>query len=56
MEVAKTHCLVCKKPTSDDGPGVDVVTAKGRPMHKSKCAECGKNKSRFLKKAVIDIK
>ena len=43
-----SYCLVCKKNTEDNEPKV-VRTKNDRLMLSSKCAICGKKKSKFIK-------
>ena len=44
----KSYCLKCKKDTENINPRVSK-TSNNRTMILSKCAKCGKKKSRFIK-------
>ena len=48
----KSYCVKQKKQT-ESVPGSEriVTTKNGRKMMKSKCAECGAKKTRFMKKS-----
>ena len=46
--IEDTYCIVDKKKTANLEPTV-VQTKNGRYMLKSKCAVCGKTKTRFIK-------
>lgn len=44
-----SHCLVCKKGTSNVGSELHHTT-KGKPYLRSKCGSCGKTKCLFVNK------
>ena len=43
-----TYCLKCRKDTKNIDAKI-IKTRNGRLMISSKCAECGRKKSRFIK-------
>ena len=45
----KSYCLKCRKDTENINPSVSS-TSNGKAMILSKCAICGRKKSRFIKK------
>ena len=49
QELGETYCIVDKKKTGNLEPTI-AQTKNGRYILKSKCAICGKRKTRFLKK------
>ena len=44
----KSYCLKCRKDTENVNPSVSS-TSNGKAMILSKCAICGRKKSRFIK-------
>ena len=44
----KTYCLVCRKYTKNNNPKI-VRNRQNRLMIQSNCANCGSEKSRFIK-------
>ena len=45
----KTYCVKCRKNTENSNSKI-FKTKNGRLIMQSKCADCGINKSRFVKK------